>query len=72
MEFGNITVDLGRGGAMLRRDELLPRETFRTGDRVRALILDVREEQRDPQIFSRAPIPISWRSCSPRKLPEDL
>jgi len=51
VEFGNITVDLGRGEAMLRRDELLPRETFRNGDRVRALILDVREEPRGPQIF---------------------
>ena len=37
--------------AILRRDELLPRETFRAGDRVRALIYDVREEQRGPQIF---------------------
>ncbi|MBL8671623.1 MAG: transcription termination/antitermination protein NusA, partial [Alphaproteobacteria bacterium] len=51
VEFGNVTVDLGRAEAMLRRDELLPREMFRTGDRVRALIYDVREEQRGPQIF---------------------
>lgn len=54
-EFGNVTVDLGRAEAMLRREESLPRESFRTGDRVRALILDVREEPRGPQIFlSRA------------------
>src|SRR5881275_3717463 len=51
VEFGNVTVDLGRAEAMLRRDELLPRETFRNGDRVRALIYDVREEARGPQIF---------------------
>ncbi len=51
VEFGNVTVDLGRAEAMLRRDELLPRETFRNGDRVRALIADVREEPRGPQIF---------------------
>src|SRR5499433_1943953 len=51
VEFGNVTVDLGRAEAMLRRDELLPRETFRNGDRVRALIYDVREEPRGPQIF---------------------
>src|SRR5215468_6096281 len=51
VEFGNVTVDLGRAEAMLRRDELLPRENFRTGDRVRALIADVREEPRGPQIF---------------------
>ena len=36
VEFGNVTVDLGRAEAILRRDELLPRESFRTGDRVRA------------------------------------
>src|SRR5471032_3080114 len=40
VEFGNITVDLGRAEAVLRRDELLPRETFRPGDRVRAYIFD--------------------------------
>src|SRR5215469_4757307 len=51
VEFGNVTVDLGRGEGILRRDEMLPRETFRAGDRVRALIYDVREEQRGPQIF---------------------
>ncbi len=54
-EFGNVTVDLGRAEAMLRREESLPRESFRTGDRVRAFVFDVREEQRGPQIFlSRA------------------
>jgi N utilization substance protein A len=51
VEFGNVTVDLARAEALLRRDELLPRESFRLGDRVRALVLDVREEQRGPQIF---------------------
>jgi len=51
IEYGNVIVDLGRGEAMLRRDETIPREHFNTGDRVRALILDVREEARGPQIF---------------------
>src|SRR3546814_12446051 len=50
-EFGNVTVDLGRAEALMRRDESLPRESFRTGDRVRAYIYDVREEQRGPHIF---------------------
>ncbi|MEM7223468.1 MAG: transcription termination factor NusA [Pseudomonadota bacterium] len=54
-EFGNVTVDLGRAEALMRRDETLPRESFRTGDRVRAYIYDVRQEIRGPQIFlSRA------------------
>jgi N utilization substance protein A len=50
-EFGNVTVDLGRAEALLRRDETLPRESFRNGDRVRAYIYDVRQEPRGPQIF---------------------
>jgi N utilization substance protein A len=51
VEYGNVIVDLGRGEAIIRRDELIPRETFRYGDRVRAYIYDVRREQRGPQIF---------------------
>ena len=55
VEYGNVTVDLGRAEALLRRDELLPRESFRRGDRVRAYIFDVRQEPRGPQVFlSRA------------------
>lgn len=51
VEYGNVIVDLGRGEAIIRRDELIPREQFRYGDRVRAYIYDVRAEQRGPQIF---------------------
>ncbi|WP_119679864.1 transcription termination factor NusA [Indioceanicola profundi] len=51
VEYGNVTVDLGRAEAILRRDETLPREHFKTGDRVRAYIYDVRQEPRGPQIF---------------------
>ncbi len=51
VEYGNAIIDLGRNEAVIRRDELLPRETFRNGDRVLAFIQDVRREQRGPQIF---------------------
>src|SRR6201998_2074092 len=51
VEFGKVVVDLGRAEAMLRRDELLPRESLRQGERVRAYIYDVRQELRGPQIF---------------------
>jgi N utilization substance protein A len=50
-EYGNLMVDLGRAEALLRRDETIPREAFKNGDRVRAYIYDVREEPRGPQIF---------------------
>lgn len=51
IEMGNVIVDLGRAEAMLRRDELIPRESFRVGDRVRAYVLDVRPEVKGQQIF---------------------
>ena len=51
VEYGNVIVDLGRNEAVIRRDELIPRESFRSGDRVLAYIFDVRRELRGPQIF---------------------
>ena len=53
VEYGNVVVDLtGAGGeAVVRRDELIPREMFRPGDRIRAFVYDVRREARGPQIF---------------------
>jgi transcription termination/antitermination protein NusA len=51
VEYGNVIVDLGRGEGIIRRDETIPRENFRYGDRVRAYVYDVRREQRGPQIF---------------------
>ncbi len=54
VEYGNVVVDLGGSGAgeaVVRRDELIPREMFRPGDRIRAYVYDVRREARGPQIF---------------------
>ncbi|MGL5114335.1 MAG: transcription termination factor NusA [Beijerinckiaceae bacterium] len=51
VEYGNVIVDLGRSEAVVRRDELIPREMFRPGDRIRCFLYDVRREQRGPQIF---------------------
>ena len=54
-EYGNVIVDLGKAEGIIRRDEMIPRENVRLGDRIRAYIYDVRREQRGPQIFlSRA------------------
>ncbi len=54
-EYGNVIVDLGRAEGIIRRDEMIPRENVRYGDRIRAYIYDVRREPRGPQIFlSRA------------------
>ncbi len=54
-EYGNYVVDIGRCEALLHRDECIPRENFRPGDRIRTYIMDVRQETRGPQVFlSRA------------------
>src|SRR5512135_3789822 len=50
-EFGSVVVDLGKAEGVVRRDEMIPRESFRAGDRIRAYIYDVRRETRGPQIF---------------------
>ncbi|MBM3549487.1 MAG: transcription termination/antitermination protein NusA [Alphaproteobacteria bacterium] len=70
VEFGNVTVDLGRAEAILRRDELLPRESFRTGDRVRAYIYDVRQETRGPQIFLSRTHPQFMAKLFAQEVPE--
>jgi N utilization substance protein A len=55
VEYGHIIVDLGRAEGVIRRNEALPRENVKSGDRIRAYIYDVRQEQRGSQIFlSRA------------------
>lgn len=51
VEFGSVVVDFGRAEGVVRRDEMIPRESFRNGDRIRAYIYDVRREARGPQIF---------------------
>lgn len=70
VEFGNVTVELGRAEAVLRRDETLPREHFKNGDRVRAYIYDVREEQRGPQIFLSRTHPIFMAKLFAQEVPE--
>jgi transcription termination/antitermination protein NusA len=70
VEFGNVVVDLGRAEAMLRRDELIPRENFRQGERVRAFIYDVREEARGPQIFLSRTHPQFMAKLFAQEVPE--
>ncbi len=69
-EYGNLMVELGRAEALLRRDELIPRESFRNGDRVRAYIYDVREEPRGPQIFLSRTHPSFLAKLFAQEVPE--
>src|SRR6516162_575044 len=70
VEYGNVVVDLGRGEAIVRRDEMLPRETFRNGDRIRAFIYDVRREPRGPQIFLSRTHPQFMSKLFAQEVPE--
>ena len=70
VEYGNVVVDLGRGEAMLRRDALIPRETFRPNDRIRAYIHDVRREQRGPQIILSRTAPAFMAKLFAQEVPE--
>ena len=65
-----MVVDLGRGEAIVRRDEMLPRETFRNGDRIRAYIYDVRREPRGPQIFLSRTHPQFMAKLFAQEVPE--
>ena len=69
-EYGNVIIDLGRGEAIVRRDELIPREMFRPGDRVRAYVYDVRREQRGPQIFMSRTHPQFMAKLFAQEVPE--
>ncbi len=67
VEYGNVIVDLGRGEAIIRRDELIPRENFKYGDRVRAYVYDVGANSAARRSSCRARIRSSWPSSSPWK-----
>jgi len=71
VEYGNTTIDIGgKGEGLLRRDESLPREHFKVGDRVRAYIYDVRPEQRGPQIFLSRSHPQFMAALFKQEVPE--
>ena len=70
IEYGNVIVDVGRGEAVLRRDQLINRELFRNGDRVRAYIKEVRSEMRGPQIFLSRTAPEFMAELFKMEVPE--
>jgi len=70
VEYGNVVMDLGRGEAVVRRDNLIPREVFRPGDRIRAYIQNVRREQRGPQIILSRNDPAFMSKLFMQEVPE--
>ncbi len=70
VEYGNVIVDLGRGEGIIRRDQLINREPFRIGDRVRSFIREVKEEARGPQIFLSRTAPEFMAELFKMEVPE--
>jgi N utilization substance protein A len=70
VEFGHVVVDLGRAEGVIRRDQQIPREVLRVGDRVRSLLKDVRRENRGPQIFLSRAAPEFMKKLFAQEVPE--
>lgn len=70
VEFGNVILDIGKTDAVLRHDEIIPREKFKNGDRVRAYVLDVRREVKGPQIFLSRTCPEFMAKLFTQEVPE--
>src|SRR6266581_546182 len=70
VEFGHVVVDLGRAEGVIRRDQQIPREMVRVGDRIRSLIMSVRREARGPQIFLSRAHPDFMKKLFAQEVPE--
>src|SRR3954465_6050789 len=70
VEFGHVVVDLGRAEGVIRRDQQIPREVVRVNDRIRSLILNVRRENRGPQIFLSRAHPDFMKKLFAQEVPE--
>ncbi|MCB2013513.1 MAG: transcription termination factor NusA [Sphingobium sp.] len=70
VEFGHVVVNLGRAEGVIRRDQQIPREVVRVGDRVRSVILNVRRENRGPQIFLSRAHPEFMKKLFTQEVPE--
>ena len=70
LEFGNIIVDLGRTEAIIQKNELIPRENIKAGDRIKAYCYDVRREPRGQQIFLSRAHPKFMEKLFTQEVPE--
>ncbi|MCJ9428260.1 transcription termination factor NusA [Kordiimonas marina] len=70
VEYGNVIVDLGKAEAIMRRDQVIPREHIRQNERIRGYIYEVRRENRGPQIFMSRTRPEFMASLFAQEVPE--
>ena len=70
IEFGNVFLDLGRSEGLLKREEIIPREHLKVGDRVRAYIAEVRSEPHGAQVFLSRTHPQFMAQLFEQEVPE--
>ncbi len=70
IDYGNVVLDLGKTEAILRREETIPRERFKVGDKIKTLVLDVREETRGHQVFLSRTHPHFLKALLHEEVPE--
>jgi N utilization substance protein A len=69
-DFTGVIIDLNKVEAFLRRDEMIPRESFRPGDRIRAYVLDIRNDHRGMQILLSRTHPMFLAQLFAQEVPE--
>jgi len=69
-DFTGVAIDLNKMEAFLRRDEMIPRESFRPGDRIRAYVLDIRNDHRGMQILLSRTHPMFLAKLFAQEVPE--
>ena len=62
LEFGNVIVDLGRTEAIIQKNEMIPRENIKAGDRIKAYCLMLEESQEDNKYFYQERIQNLWKN----------
>ena len=72
LEFGNIIVDLGRTEAIIQKNELIPRENIKAGDRIKAYCYDVRREQEGNKYFCQELIQNLWKNFLFKKFQKSM
>lgn len=69
-DFSGVIVDLNKVEAFLRRDEMIPRESFRPGDRIRAYVIDIRNDHRGLQVLLSRTHPMFLAKLFAQEVPE--
>jgi N utilization substance protein A len=69
-DFTGVVIDLNKVEAFLRREEMIPRESFRPGDRIRAYVLDIRNDHRGMQVLLSRTHPIFLAKLFAQEVPE--